>query len=60
VIFRDPRALGAIYPALVRHAMEHFKSPDVMRFLGQKVWGAPRRRRPEFRVESQALPASPR
>lgn len=37
VIFRDPRALGAIYPALVRHAMEHFKSPDVMRFLGQKV-----------------------
>jgi hypothetical protein len=53
VIFRDPRALGAIYPALVRHAMEHFKSPDVMRFLGQKVWAAPRRRRREFRVESR-------
>ena len=39
VIFPDPRAPGAIYPALVRHAMEHFKSPDVMRFLGQKVHG---------------------
>ena len=39
VMFKDPRALAGIYPALVRHAMEHFKSPDVMRFLGGKVHG---------------------
>ena len=39
VMFKDPRTLAGIYPALVRHAMEHFKSPDVMRFLGGKVHG---------------------
>lgn len=39
VMFKDPRTLAGIYPALVPHAMEHFKSPDVMRFLGQKVHG---------------------
>lgn len=39
VVFKDPRTLAGIYPALVRHAMEHFKSPDVMRFLGGKVHG---------------------
>ena len=36
VMFRDPRTLADIYPPLVRHAMNHFKSPDVMRFLAQK------------------------
>jgi hypothetical protein len=35
LVFRDATALGAIYPALVRHAMLHFHSPDVMRFLGR-------------------------
>jgi hypothetical protein len=39
VVFKDPKALGGIYPALVRHAMEHFKSEDVMRFLGRKAHG---------------------
>ncbi|HEY4645677.1 MAG TPA: hypothetical protein VIH25_05300 [Steroidobacteraceae bacterium] len=38
-IFKDPRALAAIYPKLVRHAMHHFKSPDVMRFLARKAPG---------------------
>lgn len=37
VIFRDPPALSTIYPALVRHAMHHFQSHDVMRFLGRKL-----------------------
>lgn len=37
VLFRDPRSLAAIYPSLVRHAMERFQSPDVLRFLGKKV-----------------------
>jgi hypothetical protein len=37
--FTDPQTLARIYPGLVRHAMEHFKSPDVMRFLGRKAHG---------------------
>jgi hypothetical protein len=36
LLFRDPRALAAVYPALVRHAMLHFHSPDILRFLGRK------------------------
>ena len=39
VVFKDPKALGGIYPALVRHATDHFKSEDVMRFLGRKAHG---------------------
>ncbi|MBC8423785.1 hypothetical protein H8E07_06640 [bacterium] len=39
VMFRDPAALAALYPALVKHATHHFASPDVMRFLGRKVHG---------------------
>lgn len=37
VLFKNPRALAGIYPLLVRHAMDHFKSPDVMRFLSPKA-----------------------
>lgn len=37
--FKDPASLARIYPALVRHAMLHFQSPDVMRFLGRKAHG---------------------
>jgi len=40
VMFRDPASLGSLYPALVQHAMRHFHSPDVMRFLGRKAHGA--------------------
>ena len=36
VLFRDANTLAALYPALVRHAMLHFHSPEVMRFLGRK------------------------
>jgi hypothetical protein len=39
VVFESPKALAAIYPTLVRHAMHHFQSPDVMRFLGRKAHG---------------------
>jgi len=39
VMFRDPASLATMYPALVRHAVQHFKSPDVMRFLGRKAHG---------------------
>jgi hypothetical protein len=39
VAFRDPKALGRVFPALVRHAMLHFQSADVMRFLGKKAHG---------------------
>jgi len=37
VLFRDTRALAALYPRLVQHGMTSFSSPDVMRFLGRKV-----------------------
>lgn len=37
VLFRDPASLAAIYPGLVQHAMHHFQSPDVLRFVGKKV-----------------------
>lgn len=40
VMFKDPRSLADIYPPLVQHAMNHFKSPDVMRFLGKKAHGS--------------------
>ncbi len=39
VMFRNPRTLAEIYPALARHAMLHFQSPDVMRFLARKAHG---------------------
>ncbi len=39
LIFKNPAALAGIYPQLVRHAMQHFQSPDVMRFLAQKSPG---------------------
>jgi hypothetical protein len=35
LLFKDSAALAGIYPALVRHAVDHFKSPDVLRFLGR-------------------------
>jgi hypothetical protein len=35
VLFKDAASLAALYPALVRHAVDHFKSPDVLRFLGR-------------------------
>ena len=37
VSFKDAASLATIYPAFVRHAMHHFKSEDVMRFLGRKA-----------------------
>ena len=39
LLFKDPQALAAIYPSLVRHATLHFQSSDVMRFLERKVHG---------------------
>jgi hypothetical protein len=35
VLFRDRAALQAIYPTLVAHAVQHFQTPDVLRFLGR-------------------------
>lgn len=39
LLFVNPRALAEIFPSLTRHAMLHFQSPDVMRFLGRKAHG---------------------
>jgi hypothetical protein len=37
VMFKSPQALAEVYPRLIRHGIQTFKSPDVMRFLGQYV-----------------------
>jgi hypothetical protein len=37
ILFRSPDALASLYPRLVRHVITSFGSPDVMRFLGQKL-----------------------
>jgi hypothetical protein len=39
VMFKSEKDLGAIYPGLVRGAIQAFASPDVMRFLGKKLTG---------------------
>lgn len=37
VMFKSADELAKLYPALVRHGMESFASPEVMRFLGRRV-----------------------
>ena len=37
LMFRDTAALAEIYPALARHAIETFRSKDVLRFLGRRT-----------------------
>jgi hypothetical protein len=37
IAFRDPQALGALYPRFIQHGISSFGSPDVMRFLGRWV-----------------------
>lgn len=36
VMFKSPERLAALYPSLVRHAMQNLSSADVMRFLGRR------------------------
>jgi hypothetical protein len=36
VMFRDAPSLDRVYPTLVRHAIEHFRSEHVLRFLGRR------------------------
>lgn len=38
VMFKSPTALSSIYPQLIRGAVSTFSSPDVMRFLGGKIF----------------------
>ena len=37
ILFRDQQALADIYPALLNHAIQHFHTEEVLRFLGHKV-----------------------
>lgn len=39
IVFHTPSALASVYPDLVRFAMLHLHSPDVMRFLADKAPG---------------------
>ena len=50
VMFKSPKPLSRIYPALVRHAITSFSSADVMRFLGHRV-AAHRKVRGNFKGE---------
>jgi hypothetical protein len=47
VIFATPADLHAVYPRLMHHAMEHFTTGDVLRFLGRTRPG-------EFRGEAHS------
>lgn len=44
VMFDRPATLAAIYPYLTRHAITHFSSAEVLRFLGRKLY-------PQYRGE---------
>jgi hypothetical protein len=37
VIFQDAATLEAVYPRLLRHAIEEFRCQDVLRFLGRRL-----------------------
>lgn len=37
ILFRDAQALADIYPALLEHAIKHFHTEDVLRFLGHRA-----------------------
>lgn len=37
VAFRSAEDLAGLYPQCVRHALTHFQSPDVVRFLGKRT-----------------------
>ncbi len=37
VMYRTAADLGAIYPALISHAIQQFRCPDVLRFLGRRT-----------------------
>jgi hypothetical protein len=37
IMFRDAESLAAIYPFLVRHAVEQFSCEDVLRYLGRRT-----------------------
>jgi hypothetical protein len=37
VLFRSPGDLRAVYPGLIDHALRHFGSDDVLRFLGRRT-----------------------
>lgn len=39
LLFEEPADLARLYPRWTRHAMLHFHSHDVMRFLGRKIHG---------------------
>lgn len=47
VLFKDAASLQAVYPSLLHHAVHHFHSGDVLRFL-QRRWCA----RPDAEIKS--------
>lgn len=41
IVFARPEELATVYPALIDHAIRHFHSEDVLRFLGRRNKGYP-------------------
>lgn len=37
LMYKSPAALAGIYPTLLSHGIQHFGTPEVMRFLGRNV-----------------------
>jgi hypothetical protein len=38
LVFRDPQQLATLYPRLVDHAVLNFKAPDILGFLGRRLY----------------------
>ena len=37
IVFKDASTLSEVYPALLKHAIEEFRSQDVLRFLARRI-----------------------
>ena len=55
VMFRDAAAVETLYPALVRHGIETFRSEDVLRFLGHRPIGFGREVQSDLRRRSEGI-----
>ena len=55
VMYRTATTVTAIYPALIRHAIETFQSDDVLRFLGHRPIGFGREVQSDLRRRAEGV-----
>lgn len=55
VMYRSATTVTAIYPALIRHAIETFQSDDVLRFLGHRPIGFAREVQSDLRRRAEGV-----